>query len=313
MRSSVSMVMRLPSRSRCTSLPSLTTRRPNVVSAMSAWRQKSDIWLRIWSFFIGRGFGKFRWAARMAGPSYHHLPNGGNPAAPSAGMDRRPPLNPNSAGGNKAVSATATANHGDLMRRAILILTLLAAALWSAPSLAQSRAQLGPLCTTDTTPADQQINACNKIIALKVFAGEKLATIYFWRAVGWNKKGNYTQVIADAGEAIRLHPSVAALQSARLGLLRQGRGRHRDIRFQRRAADRAAERHHLSQPRQRLALQGRIRQGDRRLRSIDQARSAVGVFLAEPRHFETRARRSRRRAGRHQRSDPARPGHCRSR
>ena len=96
------------------------------------------------------------------------------------------------------------------MRRAILILTLLAAALWSAPSLAQSRSQLGPLCTTDTTPADQQIDACNKIIALKVFSGEKLATIYFWRAVGWNKKGNYTQVIADAGEAIRLHPSVAA-------------------------------------------------------------------------------------------------------
>jgi tetratricopeptide (TPR) repeat protein len=95
------------------------------------------------------------------------------------------------------------------MRRAILILSLLAAALWSVPSLAQSRAQLGPLCTTDTTPADQQIDACNKIIALKVFTGEKLATIYFWRAVGWNKKGNYTQVIADAGEAIRLHPSVA--------------------------------------------------------------------------------------------------------
>lgn len=95
------------------------------------------------------------------------------------------------------------------MRRAILILALLAAALWPAPSLAQSRAQLGPLCTTDTAPADQQIAACNKIIALKVFSGEKLATIYFWRAVGWNKKGNYTQVIADAGESIRLHPSVA--------------------------------------------------------------------------------------------------------
>jgi tetratricopeptide (TPR) repeat protein len=96
------------------------------------------------------------------------------------------------------------------MRRAILLLTLLAAALSSAPALAQSRAQLGPLCTTDTTPADQQIDACNKIITLKVFSGEKLATIYFWRAVGWNKKGNYTQVIADAGEAIRLQPSVAA-------------------------------------------------------------------------------------------------------
>ena len=96
------------------------------------------------------------------------------------------------------------------MRRAILVLSLLAAALWSAPSLAQPRSQLGPLCTTDTTPADQMIDACSKIIALKVFSGEKLATIYFWRAVGWNKKGNYAQVIADAGEAIRLQPSVAA-------------------------------------------------------------------------------------------------------
>src|SRR5881398_2643347 len=94
------------------------------------------------------------------------------------------------------------------MRRAILTVTLLAAALWSAPSLAQSRAQLGPLCTTDTTPADQQIDTCNKIIALKAFSGEKLATIYFWRAVGWNKKGNYVQAIADASEAIRLAPNV---------------------------------------------------------------------------------------------------------
>src|SRR3981189_1063299 len=93
-----------------------------------------------------------------------------------------------------------------LMRRAILTLTLLAAALWSAPSLAQPRNQLGPLCTTDTTPADQQIDACNKIIALKVFSGGDLATTYFWRAVGWNKKGNYTQVIADATEAIKLKP-----------------------------------------------------------------------------------------------------------
>jgi len=95
------------------------------------------------------------------------------------------------------------------MRQFILML-LLASALWPAPSFAQQRSQLGPLCTTDTTPADQQIDACNKIIALKVFTGEKLATTYFWRAVGWNKKGNYTQVIADASEAIRLAPSVPA-------------------------------------------------------------------------------------------------------
>jgi hypothetical protein len=95
------------------------------------------------------------------------------------------------------------------MRRLIPIFSLLAAALWSLPVFAQSRAQLGPLCTSEGTPADQQIDACNKIIALKVFSGDKLATVYFWRAVGWNKKGNYVQVIADTSEAIRLKPDQA--------------------------------------------------------------------------------------------------------
>jgi tetratricopeptide (TPR) repeat protein len=95
------------------------------------------------------------------------------------------------------------------MRRLILMLALLASALWSAPTFAESRAQLGPLCTSEATPADQQIDACNKIIALKAFTGEKLATIYFWRGVGWNKKANYSQVVTDASEAIRLKPNVA--------------------------------------------------------------------------------------------------------
>src|SRR6266568_6339705 len=95
------------------------------------------------------------------------------------------------------------------MRRSILMLTVLATALWSAPGLAQQKKQLGPLCTTDTTPADQQIDACTKILALKVFSGTDLATTYFWRAVGWNKKGNYSQAIADATEALRLKPDVA--------------------------------------------------------------------------------------------------------
>jgi hypothetical protein len=87
---------------------------------------------------------------------------------------------------------------------------VLVTALWSAPGQAQQRSRLGPLCTTDTTPADPQIDACNRILALKVFSGEELATIYFWRAVGWTKKGNYTRVIADASEAIKLKPDVAA-------------------------------------------------------------------------------------------------------
>jgi tetratricopeptide (TPR) repeat protein len=95
------------------------------------------------------------------------------------------------------------------MRRLLLALLLLAAATWSAPAMAQSRSQLGPLCTSDTTPAEQMIDACSKIIALKVFKGGQLATVYFWRAVGWNKKGDYGRVITDATEAIRLAPSQA--------------------------------------------------------------------------------------------------------
>ncbi|KJC34297.1 peptidase C14, caspase catalytic subunit p20 [Bradyrhizobium sp. LTSP849] len=95
------------------------------------------------------------------------------------------------------------------MGRLLVALSLLAAALWTAPASAQARSQLGPLCTTDTTPADQMVDACAKIIALKVFKGEQLATVYFWRAVGWNKKGDYAKVIADTTEAIRLQPSQA--------------------------------------------------------------------------------------------------------
>ncbi|CCE00112.1 caspase family protein [Bradyrhizobium sp. STM 3809] len=95
------------------------------------------------------------------------------------------------------------------MRPPTLFLLPLLALLWASPGLAQSKSQLGPLCTTETTPADQMIAACNKIIALKVFSGGQLATIYFWRAVGWNKKGDYAHVIADATEAIRLQPSQA--------------------------------------------------------------------------------------------------------
>ena len=93
------------------------------------------------------------------------------------------------------------------MRRLLVALCLLTAVLWSTSALAQPRNQLGPLCTTETTPADQMVDACTKIIALKVFKGEQLAPVYFWRAVGWNKKGDYAKVIADTTEAIRLQPS----------------------------------------------------------------------------------------------------------
>src|SRR5882672_8575999 len=97
-------------------------------------------------------------------------------------------LNPRIAAGNKSAIRQP---RPDSMRRLIVMFSLLAASLGSAPALAQSRSQLGPLCTSENTPADKQIDACNKIIALKVFNGEQLATTYFWRAVGWNKNGDY--------------------------------------------------------------------------------------------------------------------------
>ena len=104
---------------------------------------------------------------------------------------------------------------GDLMRSSFLLATLIACAFLSSPAFAQSRAQLGPLCTSEGTPADRQIDACNKIIALKAFSGAELATVYFWRAVGWNKKGKYSQVIADATEALRLRGDRVTLYNLR--------------------------------------------------------------------------------------------------
>lgn len=95
------------------------------------------------------------------------------------------------------------------MRRILVALALTLTWLWATASFAQSNAQLGPLCTSEGTLADKQIDACNKIIALKVFKGSQLANVYFWRAVGWNKRGDYAKVIADATEALRLAPSQA--------------------------------------------------------------------------------------------------------
>jgi tetratricopeptide (TPR) repeat protein len=103
------------------------------------------------------------------------------------------------------------------MRQPILRFAIVLGAFATAlsPALAQSNAQLGPLCTSEATPADQQISACNRIIALKVFTGEKLATIYFWRAVGWNKKGDYNNVIADTTLALNITPTSIELLNMR--------------------------------------------------------------------------------------------------
>jgi tetratricopeptide (TPR) repeat protein len=192
------------------------------------------------------------------------------------------------------------------MRRLLAALALLATALWSAPCLAQARSQLGPLCTTDTTPAAQQIDACNKIIALKVFKGEQLATVYFWRAVGWNKKGDYIKVIADATEAVKLQPSQAVYNLRGSAYFDKGEYDIAIADFDDALKLGGAERDHLPQPRQRLSGQEGLRSRDRRFRRRDQGRPEIGVLLPEPRQLQGGARRSRRRARRHQPGDPAR-------
>jgi tetratricopeptide (TPR) repeat protein len=150
---------------------------------------------------------------RIAWLSYHHLPilgkcrvKSGLSRAFKPGNDKWS-LEPQAR--RRQQTCAGYLMRGDLMRRLILIRMLIIAAVCSpiaapSPVFAQSRSQLGPLCTSEGTPADQQIDACNKIIALKVFSGEQLATVYFWRAVGWNKKGDYAKVIADTTEALRL-------------------------------------------------------------------------------------------------------------
>jgi tetratricopeptide (TPR) repeat protein len=101
------------------------------------------------------------------------------------------------------------------MRPFAFIVSFILVATAVSPASSQSNQQLGPLCTSENTPADKQIDACNKIIALKVFSGPKLAAIYFWRAVGYNKKGDYNRVILDVTEALKLQPDQTAMYNLR--------------------------------------------------------------------------------------------------
>jgi tetratricopeptide (TPR) repeat protein len=82
-------------------------------------------------------------------------------------------------------------------------------------SPASSAENIGLVCTSDNTPADAQIAACTKIIAMKRFTGGQLASLYFWRAVGYNKKGDYANVINDATEGLRITPNDQALLNLR--------------------------------------------------------------------------------------------------
>ena len=101
------------------------------------------------------------------------------------------------------------------MRRFWLCATAATVVLFGSFGAASSAENIGLVCTTATTPADKQIDACNKIIALKALSGDKLAGIYFWRAIAFNKKGEYDKVIDDATEALRLAPNTQAMLNLR--------------------------------------------------------------------------------------------------
>jgi hypothetical protein len=68
------------------------------------------------------------------------------------------------------------------MRHLFLMLAFAAATLWSAPKSAQSRVEPGPLCASEGHAGGQADRSVQQDHRLKVFSGEKLAAIYFWRA-----------------------------------------------------------------------------------------------------------------------------------
>ncbi len=96
------------------------------------------------------------------------------------------------------------------MRSAILILALLATALWSAPSHAQSRDQSAPssalswqtrsLSKLALGDLDGALADINEAIRIDPALPQPLTS----RAVIWRAKGNLDRAIADATEAIRL-------------------------------------------------------------------------------------------------------------
>ena len=102
------------------------------------------------------------------------------------------------------------------MRRIALTAAILAALGPAPPAAAQASLQKdASTCTTETSPADAAIAACNRLIATRKLSPPMLGTIYFWRAVAYNKKGDYPRVIEDAAASLKLQPNQIALYNLR--------------------------------------------------------------------------------------------------
>jgi tetratricopeptide (TPR) repeat protein len=101
------------------------------------------------------------------------------------------------------------------MRRFSIIAMTAAVIVFGSFAPVSSAENIGLVCTSENTPADAQIAACSKIIAMKRFSGGQLSSLYFWRAVGYNKKGDYTNVINDVTAALRIQPNDQSLLNLR--------------------------------------------------------------------------------------------------
>ena len=200
------------------------------------------------------------------------------------------------------------------MRRAILMLALLAAALWSAPALAQSaqpaRAALHHRHHAGRSD-DRRLQQDHR--AESVLRREAGDDLFLARGrleqEGQLHAGDRRRQRGDPPAARASPPTICAARPittrasttspSPISTTRCGIGPPSGIIFHNRGN----------------AWRGK---GDYAKAIADYDQSIrlgphVGVLMAEPRHLETGARRSRRRAGRYQRSDPARSRRCRSR
>lgn len=83
--------------------------------------------------------------------------------------------------------------------------------LWAQASLQRD----ATTCSTETSPADAAVAACTRLIGSGKLSGAQLGSIYFWRAVHLNRKGEYVRVIEDASASLKIKPNQIELLNLR--------------------------------------------------------------------------------------------------
>jgi len=102
------------------------------------------------------------------------------------------------------------------MRRILITATVAAIGL-AAPALAapSTLQQDAAVCGTETSPADAAIAACNRLLAIGKMQPGTRSNIHFYRAVAYNKKGDYAKVIEDATAALDAATNKQAIYNLR--------------------------------------------------------------------------------------------------